>query len=295
MRYSTDSSIGKFQTEFLIDNNRHFLQFIDNFFYYNTAPPDLTVKGLEDLMKGYFFTHKYLPDLHFDPNFIELFNSDAIQFLYNVMNANRTEGGFDILEKFMPAPELMLSTILKNPFANKIKIDSRLSKLSMDTANLNDFMGVTLFGSEKLIGECIRLFTHYYSKMIPRLKTEIEETLICFRTLFSLIEGKTMEVFKYRDIRNSLEEKVSKISAETFLDTFCMDKTHEKFALSPEDFKADQIIEDYGSYLNFFGYTYLGQVYTGAFLIWRALLKYFESLHRQKEFFTKKGVHSSIV
>ena len=286
MKYSKDKSLSKLNTDFLIENNRTFLQFIDDFFYYNTASPDLTIKQSNDLMKGYFFTNKYLPDLHFDPNFIEIFNSEALQFLYNVMSPS---GGLELQERFMPSPDLMLSTIMQNPFASKLDIDRRF-KLSLDTANINDYTGVILFGSEELIGECTCLFTQYYCNMIPRLKTEIEETLSCFKTLLLLMEGKTMEVFKYLEVRTSLEEKVSKPRARTFLDTFCMNKAYEKFPQMSRDFKADQIIEGYGSYLNYFGYTYLGQIYTGVFLIWRALLKYFEKLHREKEFYTQKGV-----
>ena len=69
-----------------------------------------------------------------------------------------------------------------------------------------------------------------------------------------------------------------------------MKKEEITFPSAIKDFNSRGFIEEYNEFLTYALYQISGFCYTGTFLVWRALVKYLESLQSEKEFQKQKGI-----
>jgi len=74
-----------------------------------------------------------------------------------------------------------------------------------------------------------------------------------------------------------------------FLNKICLNKTFSPFPETLDDFRPYEFISEYHEFLRYACYRYMGSVYTGVILIWRAMIKYFEELQSTDEFKVMKG------
>lgn len=74
-----------------------------------------------------------------------------------------------------------------------------------------------------------------------------------------------------------------------YLEKFSLNKSYLDFPNDLQNFDSLQFISDYNHFLNYCCYYYTGYVYTGAPLIWRSMIKYFEELQSTDEFRDQKG------
>lgn len=78
-------------------------------------------------------------------------------------------------------------------------------------------------------------------------------------------------------------------NAINFLKKFCLERLNQEFNKNYKDFNPHQFLQNYHDFLMYAGYYHFGIVRTGAYLIWRALIKYLEDLQGEDEFQVKKG------
>ena len=250
---------------------------------YNLNPSRLPLKTLIDILDNYLIKDHLLPELIFDPLFQKLAKSKPIRHLFytstplNYLNIRSMEKYQYHLEKDP------LEKDLDKPIS---KIDPQLSFSSFFDKNA---MCDDVLGSYELIDDTIKEFNDYYIQRLASRKDEIQKNLTCFATMLKLAHGRLFIKKKWSEIVEKMEKNVSKDDAENFLKRFCMEPHYREFNLEYKDFSPYSYLNDFQVYLKYAGYYHMGLVRTGAFLIWRALIKYLEELQREREFSQRKG------
>jgi hypothetical protein len=137
--------------------------------------------------------------------------------------------------------------------------------------------------------EVIDLFREYYMLRIPSRKEEINKYMALFERLFVLVRGRLYIKIPWNKLKKELLSIHEERTVNLFLDKICLNKTFHKFPKEIKRFDSLDFIIKYNFFLNYGCYCYSGQVYTGAPLIWRSMIKYFEELQSTDEFRDQKG------
>ncbi len=293
--YNSKITLTKGQTDQQMDELDGFGPLLRRFFNLNSLPKYIKIEEIDkisDYIKDSLIIENYLPQLDFDPLFQEILSSNAIKFLFYT-SAPKSLLMFDGKPKDnWYVPELFIFheflEARRDPKKKLFKINPELG-ISRFLLTYTNYMGIFHFGSFKLINEIIELFTKYYSIRIPSKKEEITKFLLCFGELFKLSEGKLYQELSWRNSVERLETKVSQDDAKFFVDKFILEKNYKEFPDNYEDFDAQEFLQLYHKFLIYTGYSHFGIVKTGAYLIWRSLIKYLESLQGLEEFYKAKG------
>ncbi len=289
LSYSNMRKISPGATDKWINDRLFSKQFIsERFFLYNSNPSRLPLKTLVDILDNYLIKDHLLPELIFDPLFQKLAKSKPIRHLfYTSTPLNYLKVGN--IEKYQYHLEKdPLEAILKVKDSDKTisKIDPQLNFSSFFDKNR---MYDDVLGPFELIDDTIKEFNDYYTQRLDSRKDEIQKNLTCFGTLLKIVKGRLFIKIRWLEILEKMEQSVSKNDAENFLKRFCMEPHYREFNLEYKDFIPYSYLNDFQFYLKYAAYYHLGLVRTGAFLIWRALIKYLEELQREREFSQKKG------
>lgn len=292
LKYDWNEKLSQDETDKSLNDLESEGSLINSFFIFNANPVNLKIKKLRKYYENYFIIEHLLPNLDFDPEFRKVLRSDAIKHLFftttpaNLLNPNGNVEKF----KYYAEPNYLLKIQeVRKDYGKKIfNIDPDL-KLSNSTLEFMNYFGIFDFGSFKLIDDLISLFTEYYTTRVPSKRTEIQKNLLCFGELLKLAEGKTFQKLRYNTLKKKLSIKFSKKDVIAFLRHFCYSSRHQSFDLKFKDFNAKKFLRDYHEFLGYCCYKDSGIVYFGVYLIWRALIKYFENLQREKEFQNTKG------
>ena len=292
LKYDWNKKLSQDETDKSLNDLESEGSLINSFFIFNANPVNLEIKNLRKYYENYFIVDHLLPNLDFDPEFRKILRSEAIKHLFfintpeNLLNPNKNA------EKLTYVTELKY--ILKFQETRKdygkklfdIEPDLKLSKHTLEFMN---YIGIFDFGSLKLIDDLILLFTEYYTKRVPSKRIEIQKNLLCFGELMKLSEGKTFQKLRYNVLKKKLMENIPKDVVLDFLSRFCFNSQHQNFDLEYDKFNAKKFLQDYHEFLGYCCYKDSGIGYFGVYLIWRAVIKYFENLQREKEFQNTKG------
>jgi len=258
---------------------------VKNFFAFNTVPPYVEMKMINNILKNYEMVENFVPNLEFDPEFKKILDHKSFQH---------------ILVK--TSPEFMLDAPLSETLDYETPIDSTVFKpperiynvnpelrISYQFFNFFNEMGVMKLGIAEVIDDAISLLSKYYSRRIPLRAEEIRLNLNCFGELLKLTKGKLYLEVSYQNFISHLKEFASEEYTSEFVENFGYQKNFNDFYKSFEEFDPKQFLLDYHQFLSHPFYVYSGIIRTGAFLAWRGLVKYLESLHRGEEFRNQKG------
>ncbi len=297
LKFNWKKKLSTAQTTQQIDKLHAYGPLIMNFFTLNFLPSNFPKKDfeflLEQLQKS-MIVDNLLPHLEFDPLFQEILNSDAVRHIFftsaprNLLNFDAKQATEEI--KYVPERYLFLKSLKARKDLTKtiFKINSDLG-ISKFLLNYFNYNGIYDFGNFTLINELMDSFTNYYSVRVPSKEEELRNYLGCFGELFKLAEGKLYQEINWRSVVERLETRVSHVSALTFLDRFCYEIENNVFNIEFIDFDPNQFLREYHNFLMYAGYVHYGIIRTGVYLIWRALIKYLESLQEEDEFKRVKG------
>lgn len=267
---------------------------VNQYFIFNSISKkyhDLKLSNLIEVIPKFTIKDNLLPKLEFDPEYQKLLVNDAIKQLYDTNFISGWANSKDHKQyKFMPDRGVFFKNIkISRDRKTKIfNIDSNLSISKFDFRSLN-ILPYSFFSSSALINEIIRVFIEYYSTKLPKRKNEISEILSCFGEMLKIAEGNLFKKFRYGQLMKKLSVLTSKKKANQFLKKFCLIQTIFEFPNKLETFKPRKFIVDYHNFLSFAAYRISGFVFTGTFLIWRAMIKYLESLQNEEDFWIQKG------
>lgn len=289
MKYQVENEFTTYQTDKVINQMDAYGEFVNRFFSSHENMTSVTIDTILDSLKDYVISIRFLPDLGFDPEFNQIFNSKAITQLFYITYPKEYFQEYDIQRFAYP-----LEDSLANEYWEAMKdSDKKLFSFNPELKDYQDFLinaanyfVVPDFGSKVLMKEVIEKFKTYYTLRVSSRKKEIKLFLDCFEILFRLTEGKL-----YKKIPGGLfNNKIESVENNgEFLNKFCFNKTFLPFPKTLDDFKPYEFISEYYEFLRYGCYRYMGSVYTGAILIWRAMIKYFEDLQSTKEFKDTKG------
>lgn len=297
LKFNWKKKLSAVQTTQQIDKLHAYGPLMMKFFTLNFLPSNLSTTDLNLLMNQLqksIIVENLLPHLEFDPLFQEVLKNNAIRHIFftsaprNLLNVNIKQATEEI--KYVPERNFFLESLKARKDLTKslFKINSELG-ISKFLLNYFNYNGIYDFGNFTLINELIDSFTNYYSIRVPSKEEELKNYLLCFGELFKLAEGKLYQEINYRTVVERLETKVSQDSTLNFLDKFCYETENQEFKIEFIDFDPYQFLQDYHDFLMYAGYVHYGIIRTGAYLIWRALIKYLESLQEEDEFKSLKG------
>ncbi len=281
LKYRQISEITSNTTDKAIEYFKEQIDIVKDFFILNSAPEQMTIEDydrfLSDINTYYKIRKTYISDLFFDPSFKPIIESNAIKKLFPTSTLEKNN--------YYPLDSEIIDSI--NPHSNPYNIDPSLD-IAFLASNFSRILGITFFGSHKLIDDIIELFYDYFVKRIPSKEDEIYQTLLCFGVLMKMLKGSGHNI-RWRALSEALLKEVHSELAEKFLNNFFMKKQNKIFVDNIDLFNFKQFIQDYYEFLKFAGYVHYGKIHTGVFLAWRALIKYLEDLQKEDEFKKKKG------
>jgi len=293
LKYRQTYEITSRQTDLAIEYFKEEISLIKDFFILNSAPEEMKIedydKFLSDINTYYKIRVMLIPDLFFDPSFKSIAESNAIKKLFSTSTIDRAKKRLEKNNYYLPDSEIIDSESLAdiNPLSNPYNIDPSL-EIAFLASLFPRILGILYFGSHQLINDLIELFSDYFVERIPSKEDEIYQTLLCFGVLMKMLKGKGNTI-RWRALSDVLIAEVDSDLAKKFLDDFFMTKQNEVFMDNVESFDFKELIQDYYEFLNYAGYVHYGNIHTGVFLVWRALLKYLEDLQKEEEFRKKKG------
>ncbi len=291
-KYKSDLRLSKGQTDKKIDKLRKKGPLIRDFFLMNMVRPDSKVKDLVHFLKGYVLVERLFPDLGFDPEFKKILTSRAYRSLFDVRFIREFfETGQMIHGETYLAPAHLLEELSKS-YDNKEKtlfsIDQNLH-FSSHLKEIYNNIGILYLGSPQMIDELIALFIDYYCRKILSKKKEIREFLLCFGEILKMCQGKSLIQFTWKNLQLQLETVTNKETVENFIGRVILERLSEPFYNSADNFDGWDFLHEYHNFLTKAGYYYLGQIYSGVFIVWRALIKYLEEIQKKEEFRIIKG------
>ena len=270
---------------------------VNKFFYFNQYPSQIALEGLDlnflqKFLEGQVMKKNLLPELGFDPLFDKILKSDAIKHLFFVTTPKNLLKPKKEIEGLKYFPEKSLASKLlksRKDYRSKLfDVDSKLLISKFFLKKMND-IGAIDFGSHLLIDDIVEMFASYYAVRLPSKKSEILSFLTCFGELLKFSKGQLFVKAKKGKLIKILKSKVSKQDAQRFFSKTCLNKNRIPFSDSYSIFNAKKFLRKYHDFLRFACYQDSGIVYTGVYLIWRAFIKYIESLQGEKEFRDKKS------
>lgn len=269
-------------TDEKISFSQNDIELIKDFFLHNSIDKaeDLSVKKIKEIYEKIIILQKLRPDFPFDPKFKIISESDAFNHIFR-KDLNRNE----MNEEFFTFKKRENELLKKK---NDIKESSKINKIIGFEESI---LGNYLFGSKKRINEILTRFMKYYYDKIPSKKQEIKRTLEFFKELLKITRGDFYYKIQYKDLVDKLTDNLPLRMVNSFLEKYSILKEFKRFPETYERFNAKSTIKKYYSeFLRKPLFIYSGFVRTGTFIIWRALIKYLESLEKQKEFYSKKGI-----
>ena len=267
---------------------------INQFFIFNTISPKNRNVKLSDLLEifpNFNIKDNMLPKLEFDPEFQNVMENEAVKQLYDT---NFITDWLDSREskpyKYFPDRGTFFKNlqVFRDKKTKIFDVNPNLSISKFMFRNLNVFPNA-FFSSTAQIDEIMSVFIEYYSKKIPSKKEEIIIFLSCFGELIKLMKGKLYNKFRYGYLVKKLKLIVSKEKTFQFLNKFCLYQRNLTFLSKDQQFNSRKFVFDYHNFLSFAAYRISGFIYTGIFLIWRAMIKYLETLQNKDEFRIGKG------
>jgi hypothetical protein len=293
MKYKEEDPYTRAQTDNIINNMDAYGEFTNQFFSAHENLTNIKIDSMLEFLNGFAISYNFLPDLDFDPEFQEVTKSEAIQQLFYVTLPKEYFYKHNIVRFKYTIDEALKKEYDYNIHDWDKKLFNFNPELKMFKSyliNAANYIAVPDFGSKKLMSEVIEKFKRYYCLRVESLKNEISDYLDCFRGLFELVEGKMYKKLSWNTFKKKLKSISNEESVSSFLESFCLNKTYISFPKTIKDFRPRDFISVYNDYLKYACYYYMGSVYTGAFLIWRAMLKYFEELQKTDRFKKKKGI-----
>lgn len=292
MRYKGESFYTKAQTDGEINRLHAYGEFTNLFFSSQENLTPMKMDEIENMLEDYVISHHFLPYLDYDPGFQKIIDSDATNQLFYINHSK------EYLEKQnLKRYNYPVDKKIKKEFENAIRRwDEKLFTYNPKLKNYNNFLSyganyvaVKDFGSRQLMKEVIDLFREYYMLRVPSRKEEIDKYLAFFESLFALAEGRLYIKFPWNKLKMKLLSLHEEETVNSYLDKFCLKKTYLDFPNEIGKFDPLDFISEYNHFLNYACYNYTGQVYTGAPLIWRSMIKYFEELQYTDQFRDQKG------
>lgn len=263
--------------------------FFNDFFIMNFLPLKFKLSLLDKLLNGFFIEYKFLPDLNFDPKFEKILKSDPINHLYTALNPKTM-----VLQGYNSKYTLDLEKLKKineelmNPFKAPLGINPDLP-IAHDAKMFSNWYGHIYFSSHEMITDLINIFIEYYSERIPVMKEQIRNKLTCFGFLLKATKGQGHIELQYRKIKKLLTDEVGIKEAELFLDDYCAENKYEQPVSNSSLLNYIKLIQEYHTFLKFAGYVHYGKIHTGCFLVWRAIMKYFETIQDNIDFKRLRG------
>ncbi|MFW9939408.1 MAG: hypothetical protein ACFFFT_00110 [Candidatus Thorarchaeota archaeon] len=292
MVYSSPERVSMDKTDRKIEEISYYEPLINKFFIFNTILPENYNLKLEDLLnkvKGYRQINALIPDLAFDPEYTHVIESEALKQLYDTTFIN------DYLDtkppkplKYIPNKSLLKKYERASPTRKIFEIDSRLKISEFMTESLN-LSGIHILSCKKQIDEIINQFLKYYTSRIPSKAKVIEANLSCFGELLKFAEGRLYIKIRKQKIVNVLVNSASQYNCDWFFKRFCMEVGDAEFKDNFPDFKPQDFLSKYNSFISYCMYNVSGVLYTGVLLIWRALIKHLEYIQLTEEFGSRKG------
>ncbi len=292
MMYQGSDFYSKAQTDEILNRIDVYGEFTNTFFfsYENLSPMKMT--EIEHMLKDYVISYNFLPYIDYDPEYQKIIDSVAINQLFSITRTKEYLDKRDLKRFNFPIDEKIRSDFedaMKRWEEKLFRFNPKLKSYSEFLSYGANYIAVKDFGSRKLIKEVIDLFRDYFILRIPSRKEEIDKYMDLFECLFTLAEGKLYTKITWNTLKTRFLALHEEQTVNLYLDKFCLDKLYLDFPIEKKDFKPLNFISDYNNFLNYSCYCYTGQVYTGAPLIWRSMIKYFEELQSTKEFRDQKG------
>ncbi len=292
MKYEVEKAYTKGQTDKIINQMDVYGELINNFFYSHENLTNVKIDKILEFLEGYTISHRFFPNLDFDPEFNEILNSDAFNQLFYITYPKEYFYENNIQRHKFPLDEALAKEYAKamKDWEKKLfQFNPELKLYQNFLRKAVNYIPVPDFGSKELMYEVIEKLKQYYCFRVKSLSPEIHSYLDCFQVLFEFAEGKMYKKFSWNFLHKKLESVSDEEIVDVFLNRFCLSKTYEKFYESYQDFSPHDFIKNYNRYIKYACYSYMGSVYTGALLIWRAMKKYLEELQKTDEFREMKG------
>lgn len=293
LNYENEGSMGKSATDSKISNlyeNDEHQKVTEDFLICNSSSPELPLNFIKKL--NLKVDYLPLPNLIFDPLYMEIKRHPAFKHLNSFMVFGQvyTEDSLHFFE-YHPNPELFKEyfAIFDNENPKYLMNFNPDFYVSIQITNFVANFGVPIFGSERFIEDLISCLSKYYFKRIPSKFNEIKEYLKCYCELLKISKGKSLFEVQLKDLKEILIQKTSRHFASVFLEHFCYDKDYKKFPLNYKNLNPNDFIDKFYNFLKCGSYYHFGKVVSGVFWIWRSLQKYFETLHKEKEYRQTKG------
>jgi len=232
---------------------------------------------------------RLLPQLGYDPEFKKVLEHDAIKELYDTSFIS------DWLDSKSPKQPIYhwnmsflkeFQKINSKPYERYFEMDNELG-ISKFNYKQQLYLGYLFFSSIKQIEDIIISFRTYYSKRIPNKKGEISNILDGFLVLAKIVYGKSYYKIRFGKLKSLLKKELDNSFVSYFIDKFIFTKSTQSSIMKTNN--ATLILKDYHNFLCSIGFEQSGIFHTGIFIIWRALIKYFEDLQKDDNFIRTKG------
>ncbi len=137
--------------------------------------------------------------------------------------------------------------------------------------------------------ELLDLYEQYYCLRVPSRRGEIKRRMLFFKTIFELNNARLEGSIPFQKFRSNLEHTFQWDETQELLQNYILQQRRSRFVPSKSSFKPVQIFSQFTGSLKVVGYLHSGVVRTGFCLIWRGLLKYWEELAEDPEFYKTRG------
>lgn len=144
-----------------------------------------------------------------------------------------------------------------------------IRELFMDAINK---WGIFYLSSHEQIDDIVSQFTQYYTEIVPS-NDEIEPFLKCFGEMMKIGNGRLFFRLNWRQLRQTLENVVSKESTAEFMDNVLLEQQKHTFSETLETFDPRKLLKQYQKFLLKVGYYHMGSIRTGVLLIGDLLLE----------------------
>ncbi|MHA1196360.1 MAG: hypothetical protein ACTSRH_10495 [Promethearchaeota archaeon] len=293
MKYSGENFYSNAQTDKIINQVDAYGELTNYFFNSYENITNVKIDNILKFLEGFMINYNFLPSLNFDPEFQQILKSKAINQLFYLSTPNNYFYTRNIQRYNYPIEDNLkeeYNEAIKDLNKSLFNFNPNLMTYKKFLLKAANYIAVKDFGSKVLMYEVINNFKQYYTLRISLKKIEIDIYLNCFKILFEITEGKLYKKIRWAVLYKRLESFCGEKYTKYFLNNLCMNKTNVIFPKELKDFNPNNFIKEYYNFLKFACYYYMGFVYTGALLIWRSMMKYFEELQKTDEFKEKKGI-----
>ncbi|MBN1802040.1 MAG: hypothetical protein JW891_11065 [Candidatus Lokiarchaeota archaeon] len=280
----------KFMEQLIEDEKK--VNLIEKFLQYNILDPEAPLDFIEELkLKVDFFP---LHELSFDPLYAKMTQNRPFLFLKRfIFLPYIFDKNTEHLHEYVPREDLKMKFYRTYEHQRPpifLNVSPELPSLYDLINQCTQNIGVPIFGNGDFIDDITKDLCDYYSHRIPSIQARIKQALICYAELLKVSEGRTFFKVQWSKIKETLARKIGNQDfVETFLSDLCLDNRHDVLPGFSEGFDAKEIVGGYHQFLFNGAYYRSGKIVSGCFWIWRALLKYLESLQREKAFRSMKG------